>query len=301
VGYMSLAAVGYLILAIAESTKVRFGGVFVVGLALYGAVGLNVTWVTTNTAGYFRRATSVGELFDYCYSADLACSRLPPLRFPSARPHATRREFLGRCHWLHLPSSRGAALHKRLVDRLQSRHPLHRHHHAPRPRPSQDQRSARKTRRCWSGGPAGARFGQPSLQVYAVERRLRALISGRGELEFGRGGLELGRGGRGTVACLVGSGFMHVNNRASYLPSLSPRASPSFLVLFSRSPKHLSSTLKAQAEPGSCLLAFDSVRERAGQACPSRSATQMPGQPLRSRRSTKMAHMNPSRLFITLD
>lgn len=61
IGYMSLAAVGYLILAIAESTKVRFGGVFVVGLSLYGAVGLNVTWVTTNTAGHFRRATSVGK------------------------------------------------------------------------------------------------------------------------------------------------------------------------------------------------------------------------------------------------
>jgi len=237
VGYMSLAAVGYLILAIAESTKVRFGGVFVVGLALYGAVGLNVTWVTTNTAGYFRRATSVGELFNYCFSAELACSRLSPLRFPSARPHATCRQLLGRCHRLHLPSSRGAALHKRLVDRLQSRHPLHCHHHAPRPRPSQDQRSARKTRRCWSGGPAGARFGQPSLQVHAVERRLRALSSGRGEL-------ELGRGGRGTVACLVGSGIMHVNNRASYLPSLSPRASPSLLVPFSRSPKRLSSALK---------------------------------------------------------
>ncbi|ORY78469.1 major facilitator superfamily domain-containing protein [Leucosporidium creatinivorum] len=58
--YMAIAAIGYLILAIAESTKVRFGGVFVVGLSLYGAVGLNVTWVTTNTAGHFRRATSVG-------------------------------------------------------------------------------------------------------------------------------------------------------------------------------------------------------------------------------------------------
>ena len=43
-----------------ENTHGRYAGVYICALGLYSVPGLNVTWISNNSAGHYKRATSFG-------------------------------------------------------------------------------------------------------------------------------------------------------------------------------------------------------------------------------------------------
>ncbi|OCF36238.1 hypothetical protein I316_02111 [Kwoniella heveanensis BCC8398] len=52
--------IGYGVLAGVKDAHGRYAGVFICALGLYGIPGLNVTWISGNTAGHYKRTTSFG-------------------------------------------------------------------------------------------------------------------------------------------------------------------------------------------------------------------------------------------------
>lgn len=52
-----LQIIGYIILATCDNVHGRYGGVFIVALGLYLPSGLNVTWLSGNMAGHYKRVT----------------------------------------------------------------------------------------------------------------------------------------------------------------------------------------------------------------------------------------------------
>ncbi len=59
-GCFCVFLIGYIILATADSVGARYASLFIIALGLYGATGTNVAWISGNSAGHFKRATSMG-------------------------------------------------------------------------------------------------------------------------------------------------------------------------------------------------------------------------------------------------
>lgn len=58
-GFTSIL-IGYIILATVESVGGRYFSLYLVAGGLYIIPGLNVTWISNNTAGHYKRSTALG-------------------------------------------------------------------------------------------------------------------------------------------------------------------------------------------------------------------------------------------------
>ncbi|WVQ73492.1 hypothetical protein IAR50_003064 [Cryptococcus sp. DSM 104548] len=59
-GSLFFCLIGYIILSTAPQVGVRYAGVFIASMGLYGSTSLNVLWAADNFAGHYRRAFAMG-------------------------------------------------------------------------------------------------------------------------------------------------------------------------------------------------------------------------------------------------
>lgn len=67
----SCLIVGYIIMIAVVNPGGRYGGLFVCALGMYIIPGTNISWISNNSAGHYKRTTSFGmnQFFGNCAGA----------------------------------------------------------------------------------------------------------------------------------------------------------------------------------------------------------------------------------------